>query len=298
MTDKIPVPPVGAAPATAEHFQIATQKPAVKFLSRGVQPPSQVYVAISDALQVSAASTIDGETVTVSYRLLRVDSELVLGQFTVATGIVRTIGTHIEPLAEGFLLSVSCSAKLANTRGQTFARVFLGSPPLGAGQAAQVLFADYITTQISPAHPGGRVLAPTEGPGNVNGIRGQNPLAGFEVVFSSPSNTRWRLISLTATLTTSATAGNRIAGLDLFASGFAFLFGGANQAQGPSAGFIYTWGGGLQFLFDGISAVQEPSLNNLILPASSVIETATRNLKVDDQWTNATVLVEEWLDNV
>ncbi len=107
MTDKIPVPPVGAAPATAEHFQVASQRPAVKFLSRGVQPPSQVYVTNQDVLTLLAASSQTAEAITVTYRLLRADGELISGQFIFPITGDNNLNVKSEPLAEGFLLSTA-----------------------------------------------------------------------------------------------------------------------------------------------------------------------------------------------
>ena len=160
-----PVLPLGSQPDT-DNFQVYTQRPVVRFLKQGVQPPSQVYVTASDNIQVGCASSQVNEAVTITYRLLRADGELIEGQFIVHPPADRSIKVYSEDLAEGFLLSVSCKAAVATTRGQTFVRVFLTHPELGAGQPSYMLMADYVTTAMAPAHPNGRVLAPSEGPGN------------------------------------------------------------------------------------------------------------------------------------
>lgn len=298
MTDKTPVVPVGAAPATAEHFRIASQKPAVKFLSRGVQPPSQVYVGVNDDLFVLFASSVPNEIITIAYRLLRFDGEIVLGQFTLNVAATFTTFSYSEGLAEGFLLSMSVRSERATTRGRTFVRVFLSDPALKVGFPSQMLFADYVTFAMAPAHPNGRVLAPTEGPGHVYEVPFANTGAGNEINIVVPANARWRLNTITSTLTTSAVVGARRANLDAFAPGSAVYFGGAGQTQGASAGFIYTWAAGVPPMFDGVTSVTQPLPDDFILPPNAVIHTATGGLNAGDAWTNTVALVEEWLDNV
>jgi len=298
VTDKIPVPPVGAAPATAEQFQISTQRPAVKFLSRGVQPPSQVYVTNQDVLTLFAASSQVPEQITITYRLLRADGELISGQFISPITGDGNLNVKSEPLAEGFLLSLAVRAKGATTRGQTFARLFLQNPSLGVVVPSYMLMADYVTTAMSAAYPGGRVLMPTEGPGWVHAVTRTDPLPGSELVISVPVNSRWRLNTLTCALTTSAIVAARKVGLDVFGPGQAVYVGGAGQTQGASAGFSYTWAAGVPAMFDGVSEVIQPLPDDFILPESATVQTSTFNLDAADQFSNITALVEEWLDNV
>jgi hypothetical protein len=298
MTEKIPVPPLGAAPAVAEYFTLATQKPAVKFLSRGVQPPSQVYVTNQDVLTLFGATRQIGEQIIVTYRLLRADGELITGQFIVAILGDGNVAVQSEPLAEGFLLSLAVRAAVATTRGQTFARLFLQNPSLGLFIPSYMLMADYVTTAMSPAYPNGRVSMPTEGPGWVHAVAVANPPAQIETQFIVPGNVRWRLNTLICTLTTSATIINRIVGLTVSSPGRVEYTGGAGQVQGASAGFIYTWAAGVPAVFDGQAEVIQSLPNDFMLPETAVITTFTRNLQVGDQFTNATVLVEEWLNNV
>jgi len=298
VTDKIPVPPLGAAPATAEHFQIATQKPEIRFLSRGVQPPSQVYVTKQDVLTLFCASSQSIEVLTITYRLLRADGELVSGQFAVPVSGDMNINTHDEPLAEGFLLSLAVTARSAQTRGQTFARLFLRNISQGVFNPSYMLMADYVTTSMSSAYPGGRILQPTEGPGFVHSVAIPDAGVGNTPFIQVPINVRWRLITITATLTTSAVGVPRVVDLDIFAPTLLVYFGGAGKTQPLGVGYQYTWAAGVPPMFDGISSVVQPLPNDFILPPLALIELPTFFMDAADNWTNGAVLVEEWLDNV
>ncbi len=281
-----------------EPFKIMSAKPAVKFLSRGVQPPSSVYVSVGDDLAVAVASSLVDEVVTFSYRLLRFDGELVLGQFQVRPASNRTVTSYQESLAEGFLLSVSCKAAQAITRGQTFARVFLTDPALGGGQPSYMLMADYVTNTMAPAHPGGRCLAPSEGPGNVYAFVGPTPAAGSDIFFQQPVNTRWRVMSFLADLATSAVIANRQITVGVMS--FAQRIWRAAAMQPVLALTI------AEFSAAAIPPTQSPVAGvvtaaippDLVLIYGGGFTTITANLDIGDQWSAPHVLVEEWLDNV
>lgn len=294
---KLVVTAPGQTPSP-DDFVLYTATPDIRFLKQGVQPPSQVYVDVGDDIVVGCASSLAGERVTISYRLLRADGQLVLGQFTVAPAADRSIKVYSESLAEGFLLSVSCKAAAATTRGQTFVRVFLTDPSLGAGQPSYMLMADYVTTAMAPAHPNGRVLAPVEGPGQPRNIAVANPAPGADWQQAVPLNARWKVRSLTATLATSAAVANRLPGLALFTAGNPIYNSYADKVQPAS-----------QLCQYGASAITQylspsPLVGSMCLPPESVqragdlIESGTLNLQAGDQWQGIFIAVEEWLDNV
>jgi len=295
---KIPVAAIGAAPASADEFQIYTARPDVRFLSRGVQPPSQVYVSVGDDIVVGCASSVANETVTVSYRLLRFDGELVLGQFALHPKSDRSLTVYSESLAEGFLLSVSCKAAAATTRGQTFVRVFLTDPAFGPGQPSYMLMADYVTTAMAPAHPNGRVLAPTEGPGNIRSVAIAAPGAGADFGAPVPVNARWRLISAEALLTTSAAAGVRTALLDIQVPGGGVFVCPPQQNQNPSVGQFYYAHSIVQYAGSVAIGNFWAVSPGIILPTGGAIVSVTLNIGLADQWSNIILMVEEWLDNV
>jgi hypothetical protein len=298
MGKKIPVVALGSPPPSADEFQIYTAKPDVRFLSKAVQPPSQVYVDVGDDIVVSAASSQVNEAVTVSYRLLRFDGELVLGQFQIRPPSNRSVITYQESLAEGFLLSVSCKANIATTRGQTFVRIFLTDPALGSGQPSYMLMADYVTTQMAPATPGGRVLSPAEGPGWSRSLSFASPGAGNPWIVSVPLNARWRIKNFFATFGTDGVAGNRSIGVAILQNGL-FTYGAlATQVQGPSLNVSYC-GAALTPHTGAVAGISQlPIPPDLTLLGNDKIESLMFTFDPGDLWTTQNFAVEEWLDNV
>jgi hypothetical protein len=275
------------------------QKPNVRFLSQAVQPPSQVYVESTDVLRVAAASSQANEALVISWRLLLPNGDVVLNQAQMSVTSDRAINIHDEPLAEGFLLSVSCKAAAATTRGQTFARIFLTDPDLGAGQPSYMLMADYVTNRMAPAHPNGRVLAPTEGPGNPVLISISNPAANHDWSVTVPTNARWRVQSTLATLTTDGTAGSRLVELFVQPTGSLTSWEHA-QTQAPSSTVFWNLSPGLAIGSSGANpyVFYVPLPTGLILLAGGVISSGTGFVGAADAWSNIRLFAEEWLDNV
>jgi hypothetical protein len=238
------------------------------------------------------------EAVTISYRLLRADGELVLGQFQLNPLQGQTAVSHAENMAEGFLLSVSCQAAVATQRGMTFLRVFLTDPALGNGQPSYSLFADYVTNQQSPAHPNGRVLAPTEGPGLLRTFTGLPPALGAEWVINPPFNIRWRVMVINAFLTTSAVVANRTPRMTANFFAASIFQSGGTVLQPASKQYGYAWSTGLDFTFDGINRVVEPLPDNFFVNNNGLFASFTNGLDPGDQWTAPVAFVEEWLQNV
>jgi hypothetical protein len=298
MGDKNYVAPLGGTSAAEDVFKIYTSQPLVRFLSRGVQPPSQVYIDTSDVLIVGCATSMSGEVLTVSYRVLRADGQLVKGQFQILPASDRSISIHQEPLPEGFLLSVSCKAAVATTRGQTFARVFLTDPVLGAGQPSYMLMADYVTTAMAPAHPNGRVLAPSEGPGAVVIYTSVFPAPATDPAIQVPTNARWRLLAVRGNFRTSAVVVNRMASLVVATVGTPMYSTPPTQLQPAGIQSLYCTTCTTLSAPIAINVSQWPLPNDLILLTGQAIQTLTLSMDAADQWFPLLVQVEEWLDNV
>lgn len=292
------VAPLGSPAPGTDDFQVYTSRPAVGFLSKAVQPPSHVYIEVNDVLQCSIASSLAGEVVTVSYRILKPTGEIVKGQFRVAVVTQRVISSNTEPLPEGFLLSISCKATLATTRGQTFVRMFLTDQSFGANQPSAMLLADYVTNSLAPGFPYGRVLAPTEGPGSLATYAASVPLAGHEWSITLPANTRWKVISILASLATSAAVANRTPGVFVQSAGAliwqAMPQGAVAAAQVANASYSST---------PTQNAASPLFLNNALpspcyLSGTARLGSQTLNIDAADQYGAINLLVEEWLDNV
>jgi hypothetical protein len=298
MATKPPIVPLGSPPASENDFRIHSVKPDVRFLNKAVQPPSQVYVSTNDVLVIACASSQALETITVSYRLLRFDGRVIMGQFVVPITLARIPITQNEVLTEGFLLSLSCKASMATTRGQTFVRAFITDPALGAGQPSYMLMADYVTTQMAPAHPNGRVLSPVEGPGFLTGYQAAAVGPGTEIQINSPSNTRWRIITCRGILRCSGVVANRYALLTYTPGGLGFFAGGAAAVQTAGVQMTYNAAAVTPYIVAGTNQNSWPLPPYAMHPNGSFIATLTQNLDPGDQWLSLLVGVEEWLDNV
>jgi hypothetical protein len=278
----------GAAPSRMVTWQM-----------KRVPPPSPLYVSVDDKLVVAAASSQVNELVTVNYRLLRASDGVIMpGQFTVAPAATRSIVVQQQQLAEGFLLSCSLRATAATTRGQTFARVFLGAGVFGAGQPSYMLMSDYVTTAMAPAHPNGRVLAPSEGPGFIHVFTFAAPPASSDWTVNVPTNARWRFISLSVGLTTVNAGTARSSQLRFTNNGAFFWASNANPPPPVNAG-TQCVAGGVCVSNDVVGGMSYwATCPGLTLLGGGTIATSTSNLQVNDQWASQGIEVEEWLDNV
>lgn len=298
MAEKIILARQGVAQVEASEFQIYSARPDVRFLSKAVQPPSQVYVATGDDLVALCASSQTAEVVTISYRLLRADGLIILGQFQIAPANTRAVKTFTEGLAEGFLLSVSARAAVATTRGQTFLRLFITDPALGSGQPSYMLMADYVTTAMAPAHPGGRVTSSVEGPGWRHVITGALPGVGVEWSSTVPANARWRVDSAFNALGTSAAVANRYAGIKIVSAGQTPYIGFGEVAIPASQSFFITYSKTVNKPASPNGFAWCPLPFDLAMLGGDIIKSDTDGIKVADSYVAPTIAVEEWLDNV
>lgn len=299
-----PIPPAasgGTYIPPEDTFEIHTATPAVRFITQAAQPPSNLYISMGEALQINAASSQANEAITVTYRLLLANGSLHSGQFVMQVTSNRAVNTHSEQLAEGYLLSVSCQAASATTRGQTFARLFITKTAIGAGVPSYVLMSDYVTNQITAGFPNGRVLAPSEGPGNIRGIASSVLVANQEWVFACPTNARWRPISIDGQLQTDATAGTRSSFLDVTVSGLGMWSLAMVTAQGPSTTTNVNITSGVTNFADTVAGKTYKALpmpTGLFVLAGGQLNSATTFVGPSDIWLGVNMQVEEWLDNV
>lgn len=287
-------------PMQPSDYTPAAPSRVVSWQLKRVTPPSPLYVSVDDKLVVGAATSQTNEVVTVNYRLLRASDGVILpGQFTVKPANTRAVTIQQQQLAEGFLLSVSVKAAVATTRGMTFVRAFLGAGPFGAGQPSYMLMADYVTTAMAPAHPNGRVLAPSEGPGNLYSLRAAHVPAGAQWSITVPTNARWRLNSVQALLQTSAVVNNRVVRLIVASPTDNIIIIPSNVLEPASKGYFYSYGAGCAYNFDTISDDLLPLPNNYILLPTFQLLSQVLNMDVADFWADFPVIfIEEWLDNV
>jgi hypothetical protein len=275
---------------------------AASFAEQSIQPPSALYVQRDDVLILQAATSQVAEVVTVNIRLLRVDGSIVPMQFQLRPLSTRAVITLPATMAEGWLLSLSATAAVATTRGQTFLRAFISRGAFANSVPGQLLIADYVTTFIGAGYPGGRILAPTEGPGLITTFFPTPSGAGLDFQVVPPPNTRWKVRSIFANLITSATVANRNVQIVVVL--------GASISWQAGALAAVTAGQTVSFAFGAIPPYASVIATDQIVPLPPdlfitqqgavliKIGGQTVNIQAGDQWNSVAALVEEWLDNV
>lgn len=105
--------------------------------------------------------------------------------------------------------------------------------------------------------------------------------------------TFWRLVSLGATMTTSAGAANREVSIRLFGDATNFVSIPAGLTHIASQVRFYNWGPGLR-AGAGATALDLSSPLELWMPSGFALRTITLNIQAADQWGTARLVVEEW----
>jgi hypothetical protein len=203
------------------------------------------------------------------------------------------------PLTEGYLLAVAANVLAANARGQTFVRAYVqrGAASLALTNAFEALFGDYCTINGPIGWPNGRLIFPTEGPGNLRSITVTPPGAGNEWSLAVPLGARWAIRSISSTLVTSAAVANRTPTLVIKDNSVHTLFqAGNNNNQAASVTDVYSYGPGVAIGQSGPTAFQAAIPDALVLPGQFTIGSLTTNLQAGDAWGPIQVEVEEWID--
>jgi hypothetical protein len=272
------------------------------FLLKGIPPPSALYIERDDVLILEGVSNVGGDTITVNLRIFSVDNVIVPMQLKAVLPSNESLGTFSLPLVEGFLLSASALAGTATTRGQTFIRAFLNRGAFSVGQPGQLLFADYVTNQVSAGYPGGRFLSPTEGPGFLTGFPVTNPGNGLDWALNVIGGERWKVRSFNATLTTSATVANRQPQVKINDLGNNLFFGNPSGNIPASTVAQVTGSAAPQFAATVTTDIMVPIPPDLYLTgtpgALMTIGVVTAGLQAGDAWSNIRLMLERWLDNV
>jgi hypothetical protein len=271
----------------------------VGFRLTDVSPPSPLYIQLEDVLTILFLGDFSPRTITVSGRILLPEGKIQVFQRTFNyTATVFQVQQFQMQLAEGFLLGVTATAGSSLGRGSTFARMYISrstaSVPLSA--VSQLLAGDYITASAPLTWPGGRCLFGAEGPGLINPLTGISASAGAQFTTTVPSGSdKWRLQSLQATLTTSATVANRFVSLSQSTGGNAVEVGFAT-AQTAGTAITYHFSTGVPNGTIGAGKVQIGLPQSLFLPSGGVIASVVVGMDATDAWSNIRAVVEQWID--
>lgn len=130
-------------------------------------------------------------------------------------------------------------------------------------------------------------------------LNGVAPAVNTNPVIAVPSNYRWRIIAVTATLTSDANAANRTAYLRLIVgvSARAFWFHTRTQPANRSDGWIWATQGSPNS--SGLNIFHAASIpEHLLMSDVCSLDIATDNFQAGDQWGAISVFVERWRSTI
>ena len=291
--------PVDFTPATVPVDFVSEQgSPLVSFLTANVPPPSPLYVNLDDIIAVTVTNSLPNLSLTVSYRLLRVDGQIVVASQTFIPASDRSpTGVHLN-VPEGWLLGICVQASGGGlTRGQCYVTIGVQRPATQGVFRQLQLCSDYLSTRYILGWPGGVNRDSAEGPGAPIVYLPANPAAGAEIIQVAPTVTRWTLQSIRFALTTSAAVGNRTVqfGIQDGFNHFFYLMNAATlQAPSTTVTYVVSPNG---FAPSGAGYLAEIPLPPVMrLPLGAGWSTSTGGLDVGDQYSNIVYLVEELFD--
>lgn len=284
--------PIGGA-------QLGSGRPTpVGFSVAGVHPPSALYVGAEDRLILTIYSAESGVTVAVRARFLGPDGQVTPQVFTLAAGSARAQERRLFDLGEGFLLGCIVTVDSGTARrGQVFAHVGLGRGTAAAAEMVHTLIADYVTSGVGLAWPGGQIRQSVEGRGMLRSVTGTDPAAGAEVSEAVPTNARWLLHGVRLTLVTDATAANRRVHLSIqneLTVPLLDLAAGDVQAASLTRRYNCEPAGFQRTAAD--NEIYLPLPRPLPLLQGWIIATVTTNLQAGDNFQAPRLYVEEWLE--
>ncbi len=297
----------------------------VTFKFNHVDPPAALYIQRDDVLLFEGTTSLAGDTITIATRILEPFAQTpgqpsdaaarkVAGLPTVGPGYIQTSLDVLQlpttgstffltkQLLEGYLLSVTVISSSATWIGQTFCRVRLnrGLIPALPGNAFSTLVSGYVNRFQPIGWPGGQYLRAVDGPGFLQTYAPGNPAAGADIAFSSTAAGRARLQTFTATLTTSAVAGNRFPS---FALAFSSVPGVQFQVQDTvavpaSTTITYSIApGGTNVRGGGAPIFATLPVPSPFIGRSGVtVTSSTQGILAGDQWSAIRATLEEWLE--
>lgn len=281
----------------SEAFSVQTLAPSVSFDMEDVDPPAANYIGVNDRLLIMAFGGSVNTLVTFNATILRPDGQIIPYSTTFGTAGSNIQNSEVLQLMEGFILSASMQLTNSISPNQSvYASLSLVRPPYTISSVYKMLCAGYVSPFVSVGFPQSPPQRMTDGAGVVSVTPLGNPSAGADWTFTCASRARQRLVSLCATLTTSAVAANRDVVLVIDNGAIPIAQIPAGFALAASGSNVYTFGDSLvqSPAFNGVSIAPTPS--QLFLSSNWRVRTVTGNIQAADQWSAITVGTVDWIE--
>lgn len=269
------------------------------FKSCDVDPPSVVFLGLTDKLWVRICPLVFGAKVLLNGRLLRADGTVVGIKEVVPIANAGQATDFLFDVAEGFLLDLSIVNNNGGNPalGSVYAIAGIARGNAGGFDIVATLMAGQLTQAAPLSWPFSVPVRPTDGQGFVRSVQVGNPAAGAEWSFSVPNFSRARVRSVFFTLQTAAAVATRI--VTLVVDDGANIVGqfAANVTQIASLTETYT-ASAAPFVTTSLGTSEYiPLPPDLLLEQGFRIRTVTTAIQGADQYSTISLLIEQWTEN-
>jgi len=292
-------PPGQPGPLGPEDFVSASVPNLVTFKTKGIEPPTALYIQRDDKLLLTAISSTPNATITVTLRLWLANEGRItsIQRSMTITGQGFLAQSLSIDLAEGYLLSATVFDSGSVAFQATYVELIISRdigtfPPPVPGN---VLIAGYCAADVPAFWPGGGRQYPGDGPGNKRVVSVTNPSAGADWSRTGQSFAVWEIEYFNAVLTTSAVPGNRNVQLEL-TDGTTVTWVGNPSGSIPASTTANVSGSPLNVTSTVIATnIFVPFPARTYMTSADVVKVVTVNLDAADQWSAIRLLVREWV---
>lgn len=269
--------------------------PQITFRTEDVLPPTAYYISPEDRVTVWVITDVSMQTIYLQLRMLMPTGEIKLIPYQAATSatLVWYVALEVPPW-EGYLLGAMCWSTNAQ-RGQCFVSVqVMRSAPPNLQVGGIVLLQGYISALNVLSYPTSQLEGTFSGRGAFLTITQPNQ-TGTNLLIGPPSNTLWRLCSLTFALTTSTVAGNRYVSVTVVdMNNVTVGVWSSNAVQAPNSILIYSFAPGCQSTEVG-PFVTIAAPGEIFVPAQSSLRTNVEGFDPGDMFSQIAGRFEEWV---
>lgn len=277
-----------------ENSEILSRPSAIDFLTKGLQPPSNLYVTLLDQLQITIFP-FASPTVTIHARLLKPDGQITVLEQTCVPPQGNTPNPLTIPLAEGFLLSCTASVDALPTQNApTYITVTLVRGRANNQAIATVLLSGYIWFRQPLSWPTSPPRVALDYPGIPFMETIINPAAGANFTITGSATWRRKIIAIMATFTCDANVAGRSIILNFNVTLNTVFTSRSNFTQAAGSQVIYCFSSNPLAQLAGVEYRQIPS-DLMNSTTQDTIVSAVGAIQVGDQWSGITVYSYVWL---
>jgi len=281
--------------------EVLSRLPLVEFQTKGIAPPSTVYIGPGERLLVRITIRQTGHSAVIRGRYFRAADGLIIPiERTVTLTGSYAVQLFTFDLAEGYLLSVTVKNVTTSIQtGDMFVEVSLlrDFNQFAVPNQQQVLISGYTQFNRAIGWPGGPMKSEHESPGTLRSITGSDPAANTEFNETVPVNARWKLHSIFNVLVTDANVANRIVELIIDDGGSTLFRANMNNFAAAGQTARYCWSSAPRTA-DGTNLQFNGGLpTEIILQNPMRFRSNTTGLQVGDNWTAPQFLVTELVFN-